>query len=1576
MKLKIAKNLVAVLLLSLISSIPVTAPASAAFNAAIPVPTVNFVYNLAAGIQLDIAEGNLLNTVDTPTGYYIGYSLDGGTTWFNQQETTSAQLNISFFETTGNLFFNNVASGDHDITIRFETIDGETGTSTTPIHFTVLPTPSIVSYFSTGNGIIASIANGGLLNSVDTPTGYYIDYSLDGGSTWVNHSDQQAPGTQAPGTVGFGVDSLNGFGIIQMTDVPNNPNMMGLVSITFRYENIDGDVGPSSAPFLFYPQTPPYGLEDFLLSEFHVYPDDQSVQVSFNTPRGLISTPNFMPGFAYQNYSNVSYIYTLDNGQTWSNNYDSAVFIPVNAVNSTQTFTIGNLQNLTSYDVGLSIYVPGFGPLATQDGLGSAPLILSETATVTPDLPINISPVINSIRTGNGYLEVDVINPQSATTFDFSINGGLTWTTISPAHPWLPLTIFGLTNGVEYQVKVRARYSSGTSVESNQVAATPGSLTQIVLLQDGSENGFLQSAFAEVGIRDNGAFGSSVAPEGFHPNSEIQGCLGFRVDRQKNGFANTVGAGAPFANIDDGDFFCPGNPYEGWAIEYSNSGLSPLRNSNDGTSVTKSEPMTVVSTETTQGVRWSGVDSNQDVAVTQIARLDNNGQLLKVDVTLTNLADTALENFYYQRSVDPDNATGASDGSDNRDSEGVYNTRNSVLRGGIDGTGAQVKARFDSGAEIYLGSDNPNVRASICSPWQTTGSRIYDGLDTYANPSIENNMFLLNGCTREETTTVLDFAIALAWYFPTIAAGESVTLSFTYALTAESAALPISSATSATGVGATSTATLNGVVNASGALTAVNFEYGTSADLSGSTTIVSADQSPIDGFTNVPVSKSLTDLVRGTRYYYRVIATNATGTVTSNISTFTPVGNLGIKVRDITNLGENSATLNAQINPAGGSATNINFLVSTDPSLATDVIPYSLDDVTMESAMEDDYASVSSGLSNLNIATTYYYKLVATNEAGTVESRIFSFTTRPAPSVLVNFTPSSGSTAQLSGFVNAFGIPTTLIEFRYSLDSNLQNYVIAPTWPLTLSSTADEGVTANISGLSFGQTYYYALVAANENGTNISEIRSFRTGRAPTVRLNTPTLSGLTLSLSLSVNPNGSLTYSGFRLSTVADLSSQYEDVSSNSDPVSANEEVSLTKTLSASLNPETVYYYKAYALNEFGSVVSSIESITTSTIQTTAPTIEFFSPVSTVSRTSEIGFTVTFSRSVTGFSLTDITIGGTSTGWVLSSLSDGVINEDGSQTFFVRAVPASATVGQFEFSIAAGSVIDSFANPNDASGTASFTVIDGNTDPEPTPLSISGPTQPVTGTAGTAISAFNLTIAGNESQSATVASSTLPTGLSVSTAGRVSGTPSASGNRTTTFIVTNSLNETATTTVEFRIAAAPVVNPPPSEPPPPAPTPSVTPTPTPTPTPSVTPTPTPTPSVTPTPTPSASPTPTPTPTPSASPTPTPKPKFHLAITFATNSSVITPGQLAVIKKSAVKLKGTIKIIGFIGTSKAEKTSSLASKRAVAIKLALKKAAPKLKLVITKPTYPALTNACSKLIPKAKNQCGIIYSEG
>jgi hypothetical protein len=88
------------------------------------------------------------------------------------------------------------------------------------------------------------------------------------------------------------------------------------------------------------------------------------------------------------------------------------------------------------------------------------------------------APTITTITPGNTKLTVYFTEPSSngssaISNYAYSINDGTSWINCSPSVTSSPITINILTNGVSYNVKIRAINRSGNSVASNTVAATP-----------------------------------------------------------------------------------------------------------------------------------------------------------------------------------------------------------------------------------------------------------------------------------------------------------------------------------------------------------------------------------------------------------------------------------------------------------------------------------------------------------------------------------------------------------------------------------------------------------------------------------------------------------------------------------------------------------------------------------------------------------------------------------------------------------------------------------------------------------------------------------------------------------------------------------------------------------------------------------------------------------------------------------------------------------------------------------------------------------------------------------------------
>ena len=148
-------------------------------------------------------------------------------------------------------------------------------------------------------------------------------------------------------------------------------------------------------------------------------------------------------------------------------------------------------------------------------------------------------------------------------------------------------------------------------------------------------------------------------------------------------------------------------------------------------------------------------------------------------------------------------------------------------------------------------------------------------------------------------------------------------------------------------------------------------------------------------------------------------------------------------------------------------------------------------------------SSVSATLTGLAHGSAYHFRIIAMNGTGTSVGSDQTFTTTgvpPAPSPAPDATTgpareigNSGATA--TGTVNPHGQPTTYY-FEYG---TTPNYGFETSPADAGSGVTGQAVSASLSGLASGTTYYYRLVAVSNGGTALGHSRSFTTrpGQTP-----------------------------------------------------------------------------------------------------------------------------------------------------------------------------------------------------------------------------------------------------------------------------------------------------------------------------------------------------------------------------------------------------------------------------------------------------------------------------------------------
>jgi phosphodiesterase/alkaline phosphatase D-like protein len=391
------------------------------------------------------------------------------------------------------------------------------------------------------------------------------------------------------------------------------------------------------------------------------------------------------------------------------------------------------------------------------------------------------------------------------------------------------------------------------------------------------------------------------------------------------------------------------------------------------------------------------------------------------------------------------------------------------------------------------------------------------------------------------------------------------------------------------------TATLTGSANARGSATDVWFEYGTDPSLSEPAT--SPAQSIGDATAVVPFAEGLTGLAPATTYFFRAVARNEAGTVRGSILQFTTLAPPPEPPTVITGgaavQGDDAAEITGTVNP-NGSATQVWFEYGTHPQL---VEPSSTPE---QAAGGGNLAQPFNALlDDLDAATTYYYRAVGANVAGTTRGTIASFTTEAPPPDAPDVTTDSANTVTTSG-ARLFGtvVPNgaaTEVWFEYATNDALEGSDETAPQAMGAGRTA-ASFSAALGELQSATRYFYRAIASNAEGTDVGEILSFTTEAPPvqsptvTTQAAEPVRADSAVANAL-VNPNGAATDAWFEYGTAPDLATF---TSTPQQDVGVGSTALLVQELIQGLQPGTTYYVRAAASNSGGTTKGAIVSFTT----------------------------------------------------------------------------------------------------------------------------------------------------------------------------------------------------------------------------------------------------------------------------------------------------------------------------------------------------------------------------------------------
>jgi hypothetical protein len=276
-------------------------------------------------------------------------------------------------------------------------------------------------------------------------------------------------------------------------------------------------------------------------------------------------------------------------------------------------------------------------------------------------------------------------------------------------------------------------------------------------------------------------------------------------------------------------------------------------------------------------------------------------------------------------------------------------------------------------------------------------------------------------------------------------------------------------------------ATLNGLLDPHGLTTNVHFEYGTTISYGSSTSMQSRT-----GNTYLNISANISGLSTSTVYHFRIVATNSAGTRFGSDRTFTTLSPTGPPVattNPATFIASFSSTLNALVDPHG-LTTSVHFQYGPTTSYGLTTAP--------QSHSGNTYVGITANIGSLIPSTTYHFRVVASNSAGTTLGSDKAFTTLTAtgpPVVTTNSaTNITTSSATLNGSLDPHGLTTT-VYFQYGTTTSYGHTSAMQSQ----TGNTYRNIAANIGGLSPSTVYHFRIVATNSAGTRFGTDRTFTT---------------------------------------------------------------------------------------------------------------------------------------------------------------------------------------------------------------------------------------------------------------------------------------------------------------------------------------------------------------------------------------------------------------------------------------------------------------------------------------------------
>jgi DNA-binding beta-propeller fold protein YncE len=386
-------------------------------------------------------------------------------------------------------------------------------------------------------------------------------------------------------------------------------------------------------------------------------------------------------------------------------------------------------------------------------------------------------------------------------------------------------------------------------------------------------------------------------------------------------------------------------------------------------------------------------------------------------------------------------------------------------------------------------------------------------------------------------------------------------------------------------------ATLKGIVDGEGEKpeTHYYFEFGTEkTEGTESYGTRTSEVGAGTGTSKVEVKQAVCGLAAKTTYYFRVAATNSTGTSHGESKTFPTEPSGGSGCPSATTEAPSSvktieATLNGTVNP-DELETKYHFEYGTTTSYGK---------TTSEASAGSGTSGIkeSKTVTGLSGGTEYHFRVVATNSTGTAygADKTFKTTTTHPPAVTTgSVTGIEETEATLHGTVNPEGTET---KYYFEYGSEKEKLTQKTAEASAGSGTEKTEVSKSVKGLAASTTYYYQIAASNSGGTSYGTEKSFATTAKPTVETKPATSVGETTStLHGTVNPKGAETKYYFEYGTEKEkYTKKTAETSAGSGTSSVEESKEVTELLRG-----TTYHFRIVAANINGTTDGTERELTT----------------------------------------------------------------------------------------------------------------------------------------------------------------------------------------------------------------------------------------------------------------------------------------------------------------------------------------------------------------------------------------------